>query len=221
MLGRAPLGRPAPTAMADASPWLLVGLGNPGREYAHNRHNVGFMVVERWVDLHLTPGVGASWREKFHARTTSLSLGRDRVVALLPQTYMNRSGKSVVAAAQFHRVPAEQIVIVHDEIDFEYGRVAVKKGGGHGGHNGLRDVIALTGSRDFVRIRVGVGRPAKGRGDVSKWVLTDFDDIDAADLPEVVDRAQQAASTVISEGVRAAMNTFNQQSPSSGQEAKP
>ncbi len=206
--------------MVDASPWLLVGLGNPGREYAHNRHNVGFMAVERWVDRHLTPGVGAPWREKFHARTATLTLGRTRVVALLPQTYMNRSGKSVVAAAQFHRVPPLHVLVVHDELDFEFGRVAVKKGGGHGGHNGLRDIIGLSGSRDFVRIRVGIGRPTRG-GDVSRWVLNDFDAVDTANLPEVVDRAQQAASAVIVDGVKVAMNTFNQSSPSSGPAAIP
>lgn len=206
--------------MADASPWLLVGLGNPGREYAHNRHNVGFMVAERWVDRHLTPGVAASWREKFHASTISVSLGRERVVTVLPQTYMNRSGKSVVAAAQFHRVAPERTIVVHDEIDFEFGRVAVKKGGGHGGHNGLRDIIGLGGSPDFVRIRVGVGRPRLGN-DVSKWVLGDFDEVDAAELPEVVQRAGQAITAVIERGVRAAMNLFNQQSPRGGPAANP
>ncbi len=206
--------------MADASSWLLVGLGNPGREYAHNRHNVGFMVIERWVDRHLTPGVGVPWREKFHARTATQSLGRSRVVALMPQTYMNRSGKSVVAAAQFYRVPPEQIVVVHDELDFPFGRLAVKKGGGHGGHNGLRDIIGLSGSRDFVRIRVGIGRPQAG-GNVSRWVLTDFDEHDTAVLPDVVDRAGQAVSAVITDGVRAAMNTFNQSSSPSGPGAIP
>ncbi len=206
--------------MADTSPWLLVGLGNPGREYAHNRHNVGFMAVERWVDRHLTPGVGAPWREKFHARTASLSLRGTRVVTLLPQTYMNRSGKSVVAAMQFYGVVPEQIVVIHDELDFEFGRVAVKKAGGHGGHNGLRDIIGLSGSRDFVRIRVGIGRPTSG-GDVSRWVLDNFDAIDAASLPEVVDRASEAATAVITDGVKAAMNTFNQSSSQSGPAAIP
>lgn len=203
--------------MADVSPWLVVGLGNPGREYAHNRHNVGFMVVEHWIDRHATPGVGESWREKFHGRTSTTRIRGERAVALLPQTYMNRSGKSVVAAMQFHRVPPEQIIVAHDEIDFPFGRVAVKKGGGHGGHNGLRDIIALSGGRDFVRIRVGVGRPTKG-GDVSKWVLGNFDEVDAASLPDVVDRAQQAITAVISDGVRSAMNSFNTQTspPSSG-----
>jgi PTH1 family peptidyl-tRNA hydrolase len=194
--------------MADLSPWLLVGLGNPGREYAHNRHNVGFMAVEHWVDRHLTPGVGAAWREKFHARTATLSLRGTRVVTLLPQTYMNRSGKSVVAAAQFFRVPPEQTVVVHDELDFEFPRVAVKQGGGHGGHNGLRDIIGLSGSREFVRVRVGIGRPHKSN-DVSRWVLTDFDPHDAAMLPDVVDLAAQAVTAVITEGVQSAMNTFN------------
>jgi PTH1 family peptidyl-tRNA hydrolase len=206
--------------MADASPWLLVGLGNPGREYAHNRHNVGFMVVDRWVDRHLTPGVDAPWREKFHANTASLSLRGQRVVSLQPQTYMNRSGKSVVAAAQFHRVPPQQIVVVHDELDFEFGRVAIKNGGGHGGHNGLRDIIALSGFSDFVRIRVGIGRPRQGN-DVSKWVLTNFDDHDLAGLPEVVENAQRAATAIISDGVRAAMNAFNQSSSPSGSPAIP
>ena len=201
--------------MADGSPWLLVGLGNPGREYAHNRHNVGFMVADRWVDRHVTPGVGAPWREKFHARMAPLRLRGQRVVVLQPQTYMNRSGKSVVAAAQFHQVPPEQIVVVHDELDFEFGRVAVKKSGGHGGHNGLRDIITLSGFRDFVRIRVGIGRPPQG-GNVSKWVLTNFDAHDEAELPEVVDRAQQAASAVITDGIKAAMNAFNQSSSPSG-----
>lgn len=201
--------------MADASPWLLVGLGNPGREYAHNRHNVGFMAVDHWVDRHLTPGTGAPWREKFHARVASLSLRGERVVVLQPQTYMNRSGKSVVAAAQFHRVTASRIVVVHDELDFPFGRLAVKAGGGHGGHNGLRDIIGLSGFRDFVRIRVGIGRPAAG-GSVSKWVLDDFDEHDAAELPDLVDRAARAASAIITDGVRSAMNAFNQSSSPGG-----
>lgn len=198
--------------MADASPWLLVGLGNPGREYAHNRHNVGFMVVERWADHHAPAGVGVPWREKFHARTASLAAGGSRVVVLEPQTFMNRSGHSVVPAIQFFRVEPDRIVVVHDELDFELGRIAVKHGGGHGGHNGLRDIIAQSGISDFVRIRVGIGRPRRG-GNVSQWVLTNFDEHDAAILPDVIDRAQQAVTAVIRDGVRAAMNSFNQTSP--------
>jgi peptidyl-tRNA hydrolase, PTH1 family len=203
--------------MADAisgGPWLLVGLGNPGREYAHHRHNVGFMAVERWVDRQSPAGVGAQWREKFHARTTSLTLcgGLDgqRVVVLEPQTFMNRCGKSVVAAAQFHRVPMGQWVVVHDELDFPFGRVAVKQGGGHGGHNGLRDIIGQAGASDFVRVRLGIGRPARG-GDVSGWVLHDFDAVDGAALPDVLDRAYHAITAVVTRGVAAAMNETNRE----------
>jgi peptidyl-tRNA hydrolase, PTH1 family len=194
--------------MEKAAPWLLVGLGNPGREYAHNRHNVGFMAVERWLDRHLPAGSGSPWREKFHGRTASLAVEGQRVVVLEPQTFMNRSGRSVVAAAQFYQVPPQQLVVVHDELDFEFGRVAVKKGGGHGGHNGLRDIIGQSGSAEFVRIRVGIGRPTRG-GDVAGWVLQGFDAVDAAALPEVVDRACHAITTVLTRGLAVAMNEVN------------
>ena len=195
--------------MVDAAPWLLVGLGNPGRKYADNRHNIGFMAVERWVDQNVTPGVPDPWRDKFHARFAALTTSAGRCVVLQPQTFMNRSGKSVQAAKAFYRVPDKQIIVVHDELDFEFGRVAVKAGGGHGGHNGLRDIIAATGSRDFVRVRVGIGRPPKGPMDVSAWVLANFSDEDRADLPDVVDRAVAASTAVMVDGLSAAMNRFN------------
>jgi PTH1 family peptidyl-tRNA hydrolase len=189
-------------------PWLLVGLGNPGREYAHNRHNVGFMAVERWVDRQLLAGVGSPWREKFHARTAAVSLGGVRAVVLEPQTYMNRSGHSVVAAMQFYRVPPQQLVVVHDELDFDFARLAVKKGGGHGGHNGLRDIMAQLGHGDFLRVRMGIGRPVRG-GDVAGWVLQDFDANDAAGLPDLLDRAGHAITATLTRGVAAAMNEIN------------
>lgn len=201
--------------MADEAPWLLVGLGNPGREYARHRHNVGVMVVERWIEENLEPGIGDPWREKFHAKIAVVAGPSGRVVALLPQTYMNRSGKSVVAAAQFHRVPPARIVVVHDELDFPFGRVAVKRGGGHGGHNGLRDIVTLLGSADFVRIRTGIGRPERG-GDVSGWVLSNFSGVEAAELPDVLDRATQAVTAIMRDGVAAAMNAINSLSPASG-----
>jgi peptidyl-tRNA hydrolase, PTH1 family len=191
-----------------SGPWLLVGLGNPGKKYAGHRHNVGFMVVERWLEHH---GSGDAWRDRFHGRfTTVAGFAGGRVLVLEPMTFMNRSGKSVAAAASFHDVSPERIVVVHDELDFPFGRIAIKDGGGHGGHNGLRDLVAALGSRDFVRVRVGIGRPA--RGDVSSWVLADFDSADAAELPEVVDRAQAAVTCVMTRGVMAAMNEFNQTS---------
>jgi len=195
--------------MEERAPWLLVGLGNPGREYAANRHNVGFMVVERWLDRHWPSGVSDPWREKFHGRYAVGQGSFGRCIVLQPWTYMNRSGKSVLAAAQFFRVPASQVVVVYDEIDFEFGRVAIKKGGGHGGHNGIRDLVAQLPSKDFARIRVGVGRPTRGN-DVAKWVLGDFAGPDLAELPDVIDRAETAASAVLERGVAAAMNAINQ-----------
>jgi PTH1 family peptidyl-tRNA hydrolase len=205
--------------MAEDSPWLLVGLGNPGSKYAANRHNVGFMVVERWLDRHGTPGA-SDWRDKFHGRYASASGAFGRTIVLEPLTFMNLSGKSVVAAANFFHVPPARTIVVHDEVDFEFGRIAVKNGGGHGGHNGLRDIVELW-SRDFVRIRAGVGRPPKGRGDVSDWVLSDFSAADAPFVPDLVERAQEAATAVMTQGVAAAMNTFNQTAAKEAPEPTP
>ncbi len=198
--------------MADAAPWLLVGLGNPGPKYARNRHNVGFMAVERWLDRHGTPGADG-WREKFHGEFSSVSGPFGRCVVLKPQTFMNLSGRSVGAASTFYRVPPSRVVVVHDELDFPSGRVAIKKGGGHGGHNGLRDIVSALGSKDFLRVRVGIGRPARGNMDVAAWVLQDFSTAtasDVADLRDLVDRAEQAATAVMTRGVAAAMNEINQ-----------
>jgi PTH1 family peptidyl-tRNA hydrolase len=195
--------------MVDASPWLLVGLGNPGPKYADNRHNVGFKVVELWLDRHGTPGA-SDWREKFHGRYASASGDFGRAVVLEPLTFMNVSGKSVVAASTFFRVPAPRTIVVHDEVDFEFGRVAIKNGGGHGGHNGVRDIVDQWGANDFLRIRVGVGRPPHGRGEVSGWVLSDFDDADAPFVDELIARAEQAVHAIMTRGVSPAMNEFNQ-----------
>lgn len=198
--------------MADAAPWLLVGLGNPGSKYAHNRHNVGFMAVDRWLDRHATPGADG-WREKFHGFFSSVSGSFGRCVVLKPQTFMNVSGKSVGAAASFFRVPPSRVIVLHDELDFDFGRMAIKKGGGHGGHNGLRDIVSALGSKDFLRVRMGIGRPPRGNMDVSAWVLKDFSTDEAADLSDLVDRAQAAATTVMDKGVSAAMNEINQTTP--------
>ena len=198
--------------MADAVPWLVVGLGNPGPKYAHNRHNIGFMVVERWLDRHATPGADG-WREKFHGEFSSVGGSFGRCVVLKPQTFMNLSGKSVGAAASFFRVPPGRLIVLHDELDFPFGRLAIKKGGGHGGHNGLRDIISALGTKDFIRVRIGIGRPPRGNMDVAAWVLKDFSAEEAADLASLVDRAQEAATAVMCQGLAAAMNEINQTPP--------
>jgi PTH1 family peptidyl-tRNA hydrolase len=189
---------------------LVVGLGNPGRKYEKNRHNVGFMVVERLAQAH---GLGDR-REKFSGfwQKGEIATGGKRVpVAVLePQTFMNCSGDSVQPCAAFLKVEPAEIIVVHDELDLAWGDVRLKVGGGHAGHNGLRSIIGRLGSPDFVRVRVGIGRPPPGfRGDVADYVLTDFDPMEKAELPDVVDRAVAAVEKVLAGGVAAAMNAVN------------
>lgn len=191
--------------MADTSPWLIVGLGNPGARYARTRHNVGFMAVEAWAESQLP--TRPSWTEKWKGLSTGVTCKGQRCVVLRPQTYMNRSGESVVAAAQFHRVSPPQIVVVHDEIDFPLGRFAIKKGGGHGGHNGLRDIVQQLGSADFLRLRLGVGRPV--HGEVADYVLSDFRPDEQGPALDLVERAAAALTCMMTDGVVMAMNKFN------------
>ena len=182
-----------------------MGLGNPGDRYARTRHNIGAMAVEAWA-AELSP-TRPSWTEKWKALTTSVSCGGQRCVVLRPQTYMNRSGASVVPAAQFHRVPPAQIVVLHDEIDFPLARLAIKKGGGHGGHNGLRDIVQQLGSADFLRLRLGVGRPV--HGEVADYVLSEFRPDEQGPALDVVERAVKALTCMMTDGVVMAMNKFN------------
>src|SRR5919197_3235094 len=157
---------------------LVVGLGNPGREYARNRHNVGWMVVEELARRH-----GGSWRGKFSGQLAEVRIDGHKVALLKPETYMNESGRSVQAAARFFKVEPDAILIVHDEGDFDLGRLQARRGGGLAGHNGLRSIAQQLGTPDFLRLRIGVGRP--GRGDprpVADYVLSAFEpetDVDA------------------------------------------
>src|ERR671933_1174117 len=150
---------------------LVVGLGNPGREYANHRHNVGWLVVDELARRH-----GGSWRGKFSGRLAEVRLDDRRLALLKPETYMNESGRSVGAAARFFKVEPDQLVVVHDDVDLEPGRLQARRGGGLAGHNGLRSLAQTLGSQDFLRLRIGVGRP--GRGDprsVADYVLSPFD----------------------------------------------
>ena len=192
---------------------LVVGLGNPGRKYEKNRHNVGFMVVERLANAH---GLG-DFKEKFSGVWTKGELavaGKRLPVALLePQTYMNLSGDSVQPCAAFLKVLPAQVIVVHDELDLPWQDVRLKVGGGHAGHNGLRSIIGRLGTPEFVRVRVGIGRPPPGfKGDVADFVLQDFDAMEKAELPDVVDRACAAVERVVADGVQAAMNALNAKS---------
>jgi PTH1 family peptidyl-tRNA hydrolase len=189
---------------------LVVGLGNPGKKYEKNRHNVGFMVVERLARSHGLP----DFKEKFSAVWTKGEIatggGRHPVALLEPQTFMNLSGDSVQPAAAFLKVEPGRVIVVHDELDLPWRDVRLKVGGGHAGHNGLRSIIQRLGSPEFVRVRVGVGRPPPGfKGDVADFVLHDFDAMEKAELPDVVDRAVSAIENVIADGIARAMNSVN------------
>jgi peptidyl-tRNA hydrolase, PTH1 family len=182
---------------------LVVGLGNPGREYAGNRHNVGWMVVDEVARRH-----GGSWRSKFSGQLAELRIDDHRVALLKPETFMNESGRAVQAAARFFKVEPDALLVVHDESDLEPGRLQARLGGGLAGHNGLRSVAKALGTPDFLRLRVGVGRP--GRGDprpLADYVLSDFEA--AEDAEGLVARAADAVETLDTEGLERAQQKYN------------
>jgi PTH1 family peptidyl-tRNA hydrolase len=188
---------------------LVVGLGNPGSEYRNTRHNAGFMVAER---LRVSWGLGRA-RNRYQGRWCEGRVeGRD-VALLTPATFMNASGESVKAAAQHKHIPATEIIVIHDDMDFPFGTVRVRSGGGAGGHNGLRSIVSLMGTEDFIRVRVGIGRPDNPFIDSRDWVLSDFDQPAGALLP-VIDRAAECVRAVVVDGLDAAMNRFNRRDDS-------
>jgi len=179
---------------------LIVGLGNPGPKYAGNRHNVGFLVADelarRWD--------ATRFRDKFKGEFTKVAVGDHDVVLLKPMTYMNLSGKAVQAAMQFFKVPLDRVLCVHDELDLEFGVVRLKVGGGTAGHNGLRSMVEHCGGADFVRCRVGIGRP--DRGQPEHYVLSDFNSLERAELEMVLELAADIVETAVVEGTPQAMN---------------
>jgi PTH1 family peptidyl-tRNA hydrolase len=186
---------------------LVVGLGNPGPEYARTRHNLGFMVTER-----LAAEWSAAWRSKFSGRVAEARDGDLRLALLQPLTYMNLSGRSVAAAMRFYKLEPDTLVVVHDEIDLELGDVRAKSGGGLAGHNGLRSLRESLGTADFVRVRIGVGRPERGdRQPVADWLLRPFPP--EVDVQALVDRGAECTLAVVREGVDAAMQRWNGAGP--------
>lgn len=187
---------------------LVVGLGNPGAQYARNRHNVGFMVVDHLVSAFGFPAP----REKFSGTWTKGTIGGDDVVLLEPMTFMNESGKSVQAAAAFFHIDTksgDELLVVHDELDIPFADVRLKVGGGHAGHNGLRSIVGVCGG-DFARVRVGIGRPPpEFRGEVADFVLSNFDPVEAAAVPDVVVKSAEVVGKWVKHGARAAQNESN------------
>lgn len=177
---------------------LIVALGNPGTQYANTRHNVAWMVLDQ-----LKFAGDLVWREKFKAvfATTSES------VFLKPQTFMNLSGESVVPAAQFYKIAPSSILVIHDELDLPFGTIALKRGGGLAGHNGLKSIAALLGTQDFLRLRVGIGRPAVGT--VSNWVLSPFSSEESIQLPDYLDAVARSVEFYLAQGFDKAASRYS------------
>lgn len=185
---------------------LVVGLGNPGPEYAATRHNLGFLVVDELAARAGNP----PFREKFHGLLAEARVGGRACRLLKPQTYMNVSGKSVRAAVAFYKVPLAELVVIHDEIDLPFAEIRLKTGGGDAGHRGVRSIAADLGSTDFIRIRIGVGRPPPGfRGSPADFVLQGFAPAERAELAPLVTRAADAAELIADRGLAAAMNQIH------------
>jgi PTH1 family peptidyl-tRNA hydrolase len=182
---------------------LVAGLGNPGREYASTRHNAGWMVLDE-----LARREGGSWRSKFSGQLSETRLDGARLALIKPETYMNESGKSIAAAARFFKAPVDAVLVVHDDVDLEEGRLQARLGGGLAGHNGLRSIAQGLGSHEFLRLRIGVGRPGRGdRRSVADYVLAPFEP--ETDVDALVARSADAVETIVRDGLKAAQQRYN------------
>lgn len=193
-----------PESGATTRIFLLVGLGNPGREYRENRHNVGFMVIDRLADslkVNLT-------RVQNKALVGAGVMGDAKVVLAKPQTYMNLSGEAVSGLLRFYKIPTENLMVVHDDIDLPFGVLRLRPGGGSAGQKGVQSIIDRVGGQDFPRLRVGIGRPPGSRGGAG-YVLKNFSAEEQKDLVFIIDNAVQAARLFVTDGLETAMNRFN------------
>jgi peptidyl-tRNA hydrolase, PTH1 family len=188
-----------------AEPPLVVGLGNPGLTYAKTRHNLGFVVADI-----LATRMGSIFKvhKRSGAEAATGSLGGRSVVLAKPRCYMNESGRQVGPLAKFYSVPPADIVVIHDELDIEFGRIRLKFGGGVAGHNGLRSVAAALGTKDFQRVRIGIGRPP-GRKEGAAFVLSNFTAAERAEIPTICEQAADATELLIAQGLEPAQNTVH------------
>lgn len=200
-------GSAVPATGVSEGPFLIVGLGNPGPGYAGNRHNVGAMVLDELAaraGIRLSPGKGARSR----ALAGEGRLAGRRVVLARPLTYMNESGGPVRGLLDYHHLPVEDLVVIHDELDLPFATVRLKRGGGEGGHNGLRSVSRSTGTRDYLRVRVGIGRPP-GRQDPADFVLKDFSAVERKELGLLIVEAADATEELLTRGLETAQNAVH------------
>ena len=190
--------------MNEKTPYLIVGLGNPGAEYRHNRHNVGFLVVNALAQKAAIP----LRRIEFRAVVGKGMLDDRRLILAKPQTYMNDSGQAVAPLINFYKVPVENLLVIHDDLDLPFGTLRLRPSGGTGGQRGMESIVDKLWTRDFARLRVGIGRPP-GRMDPRDYVLHDFDEGQHERLTEIMDAAVSAVRMFIIDGIEKAMNTFN------------
>ena len=185
-----------------AEPLLVVGLGNPGENYARTRHNVGFMVADV-----LAARLGSKFKthKRSGAEIVTGRLAGHAVVLAKPRCYMNESGRQVGPLAKFYSVSPADIIVIHDELDIDFGRIRLKLGGGEGGHNGLRSIAAALGTKDFQRVRIGIGRPP-GRKDPAAFVLETFSATERAEVPTICEQAADATALLIELGLESAQN---------------
>jgi PTH1 family peptidyl-tRNA hydrolase len=199
--------------------WLVVGLGNPGGKYERNRHNIGFRVVDELARKHSLPAWSTKQGGESCAGPITTERGRERAVLLKPMEFMNLSGFAVQRTAAFHKVDPDQILVVHDEIDLPFGIVRLKRGGGHGGHNGLRSITDQLATGEFSRVRMGVGRDPSappGSKDAAGWVLADFPAAHAAAVTAMIAAGCEDIECVLAKGITAAMNQHNARSNVAG-----
>lgn len=194
--------------------WLIAGLGNPGRRYQDTRHNVGFRVIDELQRRHMQSG----YQTKFGGEVVAGLIHNERVLLIKPMEFMNKSGFAMQRASQFYDVSPEKTLVIHDELDLPTARIRLKRGGGHGGNNGLRSIIDQLGSNDFLRIRIGIGKPLKasgeaGEGSGADYVLSKFPTNEERAIDEAIKRAADAAEAIVAEGMTVAMNNFNGVSP--------
>ena len=191
--------------MGPTGPRIVVGLGNPGPEYAGNRHNLGWKVVDLLAEQR---GDRFKKGARGFADVVETRIGDERVVLAKPRSYMNESGGRVKAVLGFYKATPEQLIVVHDELDIPFAQVRLKIGGGPGGHNGVRSVDAALGTKDYARVRVGIGRPP-GRMDPADFVLRDFSPAERKELPLLIERGADAVETLLRQGLAAAQNLFH------------
>lgn len=185
--------------------WLIAGLGNPGLQYEKTRHNAGFMAADRLAEKH-----GAQFnKHKFDAVCADFKINDNRILLVKPQTYMNNSGRAVSALLNFYKIPTERLIVMFDDITLDIGKLRLRRKGSHGGHNGIKDIIELTGTDDIMRIKIGVGERENRDYDLKDWVLGKIPTEQMTDFNKALDRAALSAEEIIIRGIDSAMNKYN------------